>query len=239
MLNNNNIQIAMLELSDQNRAVLDFYFNSVGSKLFTVVDETKADAFIIDYDYPGAKDQLTKILSTHNKPVILLSVREQNLDSTVWLSKPLSADALTKSADTLKQMIAANEVAIAEILVTDTVTAEAPAAEIKNDETVAVAATKTPMPEDALSLDGDLDGNNDIFDILREVEQLDENKKIEARLARPGAAALISATLSSSDDSQEAAENTKSHEGSHLNFADILLDSESDLEVEVDAESES
>lgn len=105
MLNYNNIKIAMLELSDQNRAVLDYYFSSAGKDLFTLVDEDEADAFITDYDYPGAKGFVEKILSTNNKPMIIMSVREQQLPLTVWLAKPITGTALAETADSLQELI--------------------------------------------------------------------------------------------------------------------------------------
>lgn len=142
MLDNNNLQIAMLELSDQNRAVLDFYFTSAGSNLYTVVDEDKAEAFITDYDVPGAKEQVESLIITHKKPIIILSVREQEIPSTIWLAKPLTADSLTKAADSLKQMIAANadvlskEVPVESFIATD----EIPEIEIAIDQASEIKA---------------------------------------------------------------------------------------------------
>ncbi|MEH6457573.1 MAG: hypothetical protein V7749_14690, partial [Cocleimonas sp.] len=127
MLNYNNIKIAMLELSDQNRAVLDYYFSSTGKSLFTLVDEDEADAFITDYDYPGAKESVEKILSTNNKPIVILSVREKQLPSTVWLAKPIVSSELAKTADSLRQMIltaSTTEVEVAEDVIVEIVEEE-------------------------------------------------------------------------------------------------------------------
>jgi len=270
MPDNENIQIAMLELSDQNRAVLDYYFSSAGKKLFTVVSEDKADAFITDYDYPGAKDYLSKIQSTHNKPVVVLSIREQDLPSTAWLAKPITGHALAKTADQLLLMMAENaadeaattealvaetvavETVVAETVDTETLIAETVSAEtqtvetsqtveINNNDTVSVTDIEIPIFED----ESILNESDDIFDILVEKEeQLDENKKIAARLAMTSAAALVSATISANNnsnkniDSQEIAKNTKLHEGSHLEFTDILLDSETELHTETESEGE-
>ena len=109
MLNKNKIQIAMLELSAQTRAVLEFYFNNAGENIFTLVSEDKADAFIIDYDFPGAKDTVTHRLSESKKPIVILSIREQELPSAIYLAKPLSAVALSKAAEQIQQIITENK----------------------------------------------------------------------------------------------------------------------------------
>ena len=103
--NNNNVRIAMLELSDQNKAILEFYFSSAGESLYTVVDEDQADAFIMDFDIPSAKEHLAEIQATNKKPVALLSITEQSIPATVWLEKPLSANALTTAAAKLKELV--------------------------------------------------------------------------------------------------------------------------------------
>jgi len=95
------LQIAMLELSDQNRAVLEFYFASTGTDLYTVVSKELAEAYIIDYDLPNAEAQLETQLKTAAKPTIILSDKSHNIPSTLWLAKPLTVDALNEAADSL------------------------------------------------------------------------------------------------------------------------------------------
>ncbi|MGK0270756.1 MAG: hypothetical protein ACI88H_001406 [Cocleimonas sp.] len=140
MLNYNKIQIAMLEISDQNKAVLEFYFSSTGEDLYNLVDKAKAEAFIYDYDYPGAKGAVKQLLETSDKPVVILSVREQNIPKTLWLAKPLSAAALTEAADTIKQMLS-------DIEKSSTQNIEETVAEtqIDNDESVAIVVEETSL----------------------------------------------------------------------------------------------
>ena len=121
--NNEIIKIAILEVSDQSRSVLEFYFSTVGKSLYKKVSQAEASAFITDYDYPGAVEHWEEISKTTNKPGIILSISEKNIASTVWLAKPLSAKAMTDAATTIRNMIvdddaiaesAAPEVAITE-----------------------------------------------------------------------------------------------------------------------------
>jgi len=251
-----NIQIAMLEISAQSKAVIEFYFNSVGKNLYTVVAKDKADAFIADYDYPGAKDHVAEILSTENKPVIILSIKEQELPSTIWLAKPLTADSLTKAADKLQQMITANAAAevvavktltaeplTTEALITETVTTEALTTEtqtVKTNSKEVVATIETPMPEE----ESGLNDSSNIFNLLdNETEELDENHKIEAILAMVGTSALVSATKSANEktdlaDLTDTAKNTKSKEDSYLEFSKILLDDENNPSLSKESEGE-
>ena len=105
MLNNNNIKIAMLEMSPQNKAILEFYFDRAGKGHYSVVNEDNADAYIIDYDQFGAKEHVSEILADRKIPILLISIREKNVPDTVWVAKPLSADALNKAAASVKELM--------------------------------------------------------------------------------------------------------------------------------------
>jgi len=102
MLSNDLIQIAMLDISPQNKAILEFYFDRAGKDLYNVVHEDNANAFIIDYDQYGAKEKLTEILEQRKLPVLLISIKERDIPSTIWLAKPLSTDALNKGSRSRK-----------------------------------------------------------------------------------------------------------------------------------------
>lgn len=105
MLHNNKIQIAILEVSEVNRAVLEFYFDSVGEDFYDLVDKEQAEAFISDYDYEGAKADIEQAIDTFGKPIAIISTEEQNLASTIYLKQPLSAAALTVASEKITQMI--------------------------------------------------------------------------------------------------------------------------------------
>jgi hypothetical protein len=108
MLNKNNneiIKIAILEISDQNKAILEFYFNTAGKSLYKEVNKEEATAFITDYDYPGAIEHWTEISKTSNKPGLILSISKKQVPSTIWLAKPLTAKAITEAAVKIREMI--------------------------------------------------------------------------------------------------------------------------------------
>ncbi len=106
MLNNNTaIKIGILDISAQNKAILEFFFNNAGKTLFKEVDPSKAAAFIIDYDSLGAKESWQSIYESTNKPGIIISIHEVDLPSTVWVAKPLTTKALTQAGHKIKEML--------------------------------------------------------------------------------------------------------------------------------------
>lgn len=104
MPTNKRIQIAMLEMSPQNKAILEFYFDRTGNGLYKVVNEDKANALIIDYDQPSAKQHVADILDNRQIPILLVSIKEQSLPSTIWLAKPLTANSLNVAAKSLLEL---------------------------------------------------------------------------------------------------------------------------------------
>ena len=193
MLNKNNIKIALLEISPQNKAILEFYFNSAGKDLYSVVDQDKANAFIIDYDQPGAKEHVTQIHAETNSPIIILSIKEQDIPSTVWVEKPLSADALGKAAVTVEEMMAKSEVesTVEEIQAVIENQTEEIAAE-ESVENLTVNEEETVQPS--------LDEIEEFVEVeLQSKEEVKENNALEAGLTIAGVGALVSATLDADD----------------------------------------
>ena len=99
------IDIGILEVSPQNRAILSFYIESTGAELFNEVNLDQASAFIIDFDFPGAKESWAELQLANNKPAIILSVNEVSLPNGIWVKKPLSAKALTDAGNKLNEML--------------------------------------------------------------------------------------------------------------------------------------
>ena len=102
------IDIGVLEVSSQNRAILGFFFESSGAELFNEVSIDKASAFIIDYDFPGAKESWEEISLTTQKPGIVLSVNEISLPNTIWVKKPITAKLLSDAGAKICEMISSN-----------------------------------------------------------------------------------------------------------------------------------
>ncbi len=103
--NNKPVKIGILEISTQNKSILEFFFSSAGKTLFKEVNVAEADAFIIDYDFPGAKESWETTFNTSGKPGIILSIHEVSLASAIWVSKPLTAKALTEAGQKLKEIL--------------------------------------------------------------------------------------------------------------------------------------
>ncbi len=102
------IDIGILEVSSQNRAVLSFFIESTGAELFNEVNLDQASAFIIDFDFPGAKESWAELQLANKKPAIILSVNEVDLPNGIWVKKPLSAKTLTDAGIKLEEMLNAH-----------------------------------------------------------------------------------------------------------------------------------
>lgn len=92
------LKVCLLTISPHNRAILEFFFAGAGRNLFKAVPAAEADAFILDNDYPGAKEDWSNH-QTSNKPALVLSVHAISLPNTIWIPKPLTSKALTEAVD--------------------------------------------------------------------------------------------------------------------------------------------
>ncbi len=131
-LNNKKIKICILEMSSQNKAILEFFFDNSGKLLFEESSLEKAQAYIIDYDFPNAKESAEEIYRSSKMPGIIISIREVDLPDTVWIPKPLTINALTNANEKLSDIISA-------------LSASAPAALPEQEEkTIEVIASTSP-----------------------------------------------------------------------------------------------
>ena len=99
------IKVGILEISAQNKALLEFFFSDSGKSYFKEVNADQASCFIIDYDSPGAKESWETTFKESQKPGIIISIKEVDLPSTIWVAKPLSVKALMDASITIKDII--------------------------------------------------------------------------------------------------------------------------------------
>ncbi|PIE01360.1 MAG: hypothetical protein CSA79_00600 [Thiothrix nivea] len=107
MLNspNNPLKVALLSISPHNRAILEFFFAGAGKQIFKPVTLEEADALIVDFDHPGAQQEWQDRISQVPTPAIVLSVKESDTGNTVWVPKPLTSQALVRSAEQIRKML--------------------------------------------------------------------------------------------------------------------------------------
>jgi hypothetical protein len=98
------LKVSLLTISPHNRAILEFFFSGAGRNLFKVVPVEQADAFILDHDYPGAKEDWETHTDTL-KPGIMLSVHAVELPNTIWIPKPLTSKALTEAVGRVYELM--------------------------------------------------------------------------------------------------------------------------------------
>jgi hypothetical protein len=99
------LKVNLLDISPHNKAILEFFFAGAGSKLFKVSSQSDADAFIVDFDHPNARQQWEEINATLNKPTMVLAFYETDESNTVWLSKPLTTKALSDAAKKVQVLL--------------------------------------------------------------------------------------------------------------------------------------
>ncbi len=126
------IKIEILDISPKNKAVLEFFFKHSGKSLFKKSNQDNADAFIIDYDFPGAKESWKKVFDATQKPAIVFSFKKVDLPYTISVGKPITAKALTKAGAELKEMMALKQSTLL----------EATEQETKQEETSLVGETQ-------------------------------------------------------------------------------------------------
>ena len=97
------LKVCLEDVGTHNKAVLDFFFAKLGQHTFSRVDtQEEANALIIDYDYPPARQRYEEEYQQWHKPTVVLSISPVELDGVIWLSKPLTSRALLDAAQELQ-----------------------------------------------------------------------------------------------------------------------------------------
>ena len=98
--------VELMDISKQNEAILKFFILGVGSKVFNIGSTpSEVEAYIIDYDFPGAKAHWDENHADERKPRIILSTSDPLADNSVWVGKPLSSKKLIEAAATVKELL--------------------------------------------------------------------------------------------------------------------------------------
>ncbi len=194
------IKIAILEASAQNVAVLEYFFTNAGKSLFKQTNLEYADAYIIDYDFPNAKENLEALIQKANKPTILISMKETELPYAIWIAKPLTSVALIDASKQIKDLLHENisapdtviatketsiEVKSKEVTVSETHTKKAKTKESQKENSkaelaVAGADTNDELTFDALSHSSDVMNSEEELLVKTDDKDVNEdNLKLE------------------------------------------------------------
>lgn len=85
-------RIALYGMDDRTSKTMEMYLKGPCRGAAVVVGEAEADIDVIDADYPRAKDILeARRAATPNRPLILLSLQELQIDNTFFIKKPVNA----------------------------------------------------------------------------------------------------------------------------------------------------
>ncbi|PID34064.1 MAG: hypothetical protein CR976_02245, partial [Thiotrichales bacterium] len=105
---NNPLKVALLSISPHNRAILEFFFAGAGKRIFHIVSIKEAEALVVDFDHPGARQEWEESTQANPVPAIVLSVTECDIDNTVWVPKPLTSQSLVQSAEEIRHLLPDN-----------------------------------------------------------------------------------------------------------------------------------
>lgn len=84
-------QIALYGMDDRTRKTMEMYLKGPCRGVAVVVGEAEADIDVIDADHPRAKDILeVRKATTPNRPIILLSLQNLQIDNTFFIKKPIN-----------------------------------------------------------------------------------------------------------------------------------------------------
>ena len=99
--------VELMDISKQNEAILKFFISGVGRKVFKMANNAaEIEAYILDYDFPGAKAHWEAEYSGTHKPCIILSTYDPDVENAVWVGKPLSSKKLIEAASAIKELLA-------------------------------------------------------------------------------------------------------------------------------------
>ena len=98
--------VELMDISKQNEAILKFFISGVGKKVFNISsNSTDVEAYIIDYDFPGALAHWNNDYADSKIPRIILSTEDPQADRSVWVAKPLSSKNLIAAAASIKDLL--------------------------------------------------------------------------------------------------------------------------------------
>jgi hypothetical protein len=84
-------RIALYGMDDRTSKTMEMYLKGPCRGVAVVVRETEADIDVIDADHPRAKDILeARKAATPNRPIILLSLQNLQIDNTFFIKKPVN-----------------------------------------------------------------------------------------------------------------------------------------------------
>jgi hypothetical protein len=99
----NPLKVALLGVNERDRVRLEMFFELHWSSNCLPVSESQADLCILELDSPDGKKLLQRQLENHpDRPLIVLSVHDTDIDGTTLLRKPLNVNLLK---DTIEEFM--------------------------------------------------------------------------------------------------------------------------------------
>jgi hypothetical protein len=103
------LKIATVGMDERMQNALSLFFKGPGKNSCILVEENSAELSIVDLDGYESKGLLEKHMQQYpGRPVILLSLQDQNMNGTIFLRKPLNPKQLMLALDKVKAQLSSN-----------------------------------------------------------------------------------------------------------------------------------
>jgi hypothetical protein len=103
------LKIATVGMDERMQNALRLFFKGPGKNSCILVEENSAELSIVDLDGYESGGLLEKHKQDYpDRPVILLSLQEQNMNGTIFLRKPLNPKQLASAVDKVKAQLSSN-----------------------------------------------------------------------------------------------------------------------------------
>jgi hypothetical protein len=103
------LKIAAVGMDERMQNALSLFFKGPGKNSCILVEENFAELSIVDLDGYGSKGLLEKHMQQYpDRPVILLSLQEQNMNGAIFVRKPLNPKQLMSALDKVKAQLSSN-----------------------------------------------------------------------------------------------------------------------------------
>lgn len=100
------LTVALVGVSSRSRAVLNMFFATKAGHFCRLVEDlSQAQVGIVDLDGPQASKILAEYRRAFRGPTLAMSVRDPELDDTVWLAKPVKTNALLAALMALRKLL--------------------------------------------------------------------------------------------------------------------------------------
>lgn len=103
------LRITLGGLDKRAEARLTMFLKGTAHEICAIVEERDAEAAIFDFDGYEGERLWQEFRARFHGPVLVMSIRQQNLQNAVWVRKPVNTQELMKAIDLIRLRLEASE----------------------------------------------------------------------------------------------------------------------------------